>query len=153
MYIQHRRCPCRYPPARESSSTGHHLRNRCTSVKSANAGDLEPQCRTQRVQAVVHKQARTPDNVKGRNNGRAHDAHTHKITPGTNMFLVWQIHIIYRLCDQHHPVDPGTSYATCSSKGVYPHPVIRAVGVSHTACEDEFRRNLRSHNSRVRLFI
>ena len=26
------------------------------------------------------------------------------------------------------------------------HPVIRAIGVSHTACRDEFRQNLRSHS-------
>ena len=26
------------------------------------------------------------------------------------------------------------------------HPVIRAIGVSHTACKDVFRRNLRSHS-------
>ena len=25
-------------------------------------------------------------------------------------------------------------------------PVIRAIGVSHTACEDEFRQNIRSHS-------
>ena len=25
-------------------------------------------------------------------------------------------------------------------------PVIRAIGVSHTACKDEFRRNPRSHS-------
>ena len=25
-------------------------------------------------------------------------------------------------------------------------PVIRAIGVSHTACKDEFRQNIRSHS-------
>ena len=32
-------------------------------------------------------------------------------------------------------------------------PVIRAIGVSHTACEDEFRRNLRSHSCSVFSFL
>ena len=32
------------------------------------------------------------------------------------------------------------------------HPVIRAIGVSHTACKDEFRQNLRSHSWSVFLF-
>ena len=33
------------------------------------------------------------------------------------------------------------------------HPVIRAIGVSHTACKDEFRRNIRSHSWSVFLFF
>ena len=32
-------------------------------------------------------------------------------------------------------------------------PVIRAIGVSHTACKDEFRQNLRSHCWSVFFFI
>ena len=32
-------------------------------------------------------------------------------------------------------------------------PVIRAFGVSHTACKDEFRRNLRSHSWSVTSFF
>ena len=32
-------------------------------------------------------------------------------------------------------------------------PVKRAIGVSHTACEDEFRQNLRSHSWRVFSFF
>ena len=31
-------------------------------------------------------------------------------------------------------------------------PVIRAIGVSHTACKDEFRQNLRSHSWSVLSF-
>ena len=33
------------------------------------------------------------------------------------------------------------------------HPIIRALGISHTACKYEFRRNLRSHTSSVFLFF
>ena len=33
------------------------------------------------------------------------------------------------------------------------HPVIRAIGVSHTACKCEFRQNLRSHSWSVILFL
>ena len=33
------------------------------------------------------------------------------------------------------------------------HPVIRAIGVSHTACKDEFRQNLRSHSWSVFLLL
>ena len=33
------------------------------------------------------------------------------------------------------------------------HPVVRAIGVSHTACRDEFRQNLRSHSWSVFLFL
>ena len=32
-------------------------------------------------------------------------------------------------------------------------PVIRAIGVSHTACKHEFRQNIRSHSWSVFLFI
>ena len=32
-------------------------------------------------------------------------------------------------------------------------PEIRAIGVSHTACKDEFRRNLRSHSWCIFIFI
>ena len=32
-------------------------------------------------------------------------------------------------------------------------PVIRAIGVSHTACEDEFRHNIRSHGWSVFYFF
>ena len=33
------------------------------------------------------------------------------------------------------------------------HTIIRAIGVSHTACKDEFRQNLRSHSWSVFSFI
>ena len=33
------------------------------------------------------------------------------------------------------------------------HPVIREIGVSHTACKDEFRQNLRPHRWSVFLFL
>ena len=33
------------------------------------------------------------------------------------------------------------------------HPVIRAIGVSHTGCKDEFRRKLRSHSWNLFLFL
>ena len=32
-------------------------------------------------------------------------------------------------------------------------PVIRAIGASHTACQDEFRQNIRSHSWSVFLFL
>ena len=32
-------------------------------------------------------------------------------------------------------------------------PVIRAIGVSHIGCKDEFRQNLRSHSWSVYLFL
>ena len=49
----------------------------------------------------------------------------------------------------------------CSSKGKSPtyildedtHPVKRAIGVSHTACKDDFRRNVRSHSWSVFLLL
>ena len=38
-------------------------------------------------------------------------------------------------------------YYCCCISTVYIYPlVMRAIGVSHTACKDEFRRNLRSHS-------
>ena len=32
-------------------------------------------------------------------------------------------------------------------------PVMRAIGISHTACKDEFRQNIRSHNWSVFSFL
>ena len=60
--------------------------------------------------------------------------------------------LIYR-----NPVDAG-SYTAVVARGVADlymdtQPVIRAIGVSHTACKDEFRQNLRSHSWRVFLFL
>ena len=60
---------------------------------------------------------------------------------------------------RHHPVDPD-SY-TVVERGVADlyipnedtQPVIRAIGVSHTACKDEFRQNLRSHSWSVFSFF
>ena len=61
-----------------------------------------------------------------------------------------------RLINIRSPSWPsGKSYLVhCSSKGSrrpnpywgHTQPVIRAIGVSHTACKDEFRQNLRSHS-------
>ena len=36
---------------------------------------------------------------------------------------------------------------------VHPFIYIRAIGVSHTACKDEFRQNIRSHSWSVFYFI
>ena len=35
----------------------------------------------------------------------------------------------------------------------YTQPVMRAIGVSHAACKDEFRQNLRSHSWSVFLLL
>ena len=54
----------------------------------------------------------------------------------------------HRLIDDRHPVGPGTRYTAVAPRGVADlyeyilnegtqHPVMRAIGVSHTACKDE----------------
>ena len=63
---------------------------------------------------------------------------------------------------QQFPWIPSTTFAWLSPirKGEknrrankYVQPVIRVIGVSHTACKDEFRQNLRSHSWSVFLFL
>ena len=71
--------------------------------------------------------------------------------PLKNRFCRFRVH-----SGEHHPVDPGTNYTAVpreSPTDEGTQPVIRATGVSHTACKYEFRQNIRSHSWGVFSFL